>query len=505
LLIVLQAADLGVLHLLNQRLYLADVLRFANDLAGDWSVLRSQLFALNGAKYLVAVLAILTGVAGLLAAPSREPVLGLRVWLIAAVIAAAFASFAVKAPLRYVHESFAGNLLVVNLPQGRTKRLSPAFAHRVERLSQAVPKTCAPGNRTGLSVIVVITESLSAYQSALLGGPRNWLPRLDALARANHYFTHFYANGFTTDGGEIALLTGRLPVAKPGALYYEFTDFAPDANTLVSIAHRAGYDAAYFTATDLDFIGSRTWLQKLGFDHIEGNENPYYANLPKGQFGSAEDAALFGRFAQWLDQRQDPRPFVAVLLTISSHPPFLNPRTGKIDPQGTFGYIDDQLAEFHAALARRGFLDHGILVITGDHRSMTPLSREEYAMFGERAYARIPLIVAGALDMPRIVDTPFQQSDFPASLAKVLGVNYCRTPFNGIFLDAKPQPGQFILQARGDDRDRVDVYYGDRVASYRKNGDAGGWQDAPPPEAAMVSAWIEAQRLRNQEPARAGP
>ena len=46
-------------------------------------------------------------------------------------------------------------------------------------------------------------------KSPLLGGPLDWLPRLDALARANHYFTHFYANGFNTIGGEVALLTGR--------------------------------------------------------------------------------------------------------------------------------------------------------------------------------------------------------------------------------------------------------------------------------------------------------
>jgi hypothetical protein len=43
----------------------------------------------------------------------------------------------------------------------------------------------------------------------------------------------------------------------------------------------------------------------------------------------------------------------------------------------------------------------------------------------------------------------------------------------------------------------VDVYYDDRVASYMENGDASGWEGVPPPEADMVAAWINKQRLRN--------
>jgi hypothetical protein len=132
---------------------------------------------------------------------------------------------------------------------------------------------------------------------------------------------------------------------------------------------------------------------------------------------------------------------------------------------------------------------------------MTPIERGEYAKFGERSFARIPLIVAGAVDMPKVVDAAFQQSDFPASLAHIMGVAYCRTPFNGIFLDPRPQPPRYVVQARGDDRNRVDVYYDDRVASFMLNGDASGWQGESPPQADMVAAWINAQRLRNVSPA----
>lgn len=494
--ILAQATDLVLLRLFNQRFYIADLLRFSGDAAAGWSVARAQFFSINGIGYAAAAAVVLIVLAGLIVGGRGSPKQS-RILLGLAAISALFAVVATRMPLRYVHEEYVGNVVEVNLPQGRAREFSSGYAQNQLRLDKTVPQTCDAGARSGRNIVIVITESLSAYQSALLGGSRDWLPRLDAIARANHYFTHFYANGFTTDGGETAIITGRPPLIPPGRDWYSLKAFGAGADTLPGIAHRAGYEAAHFTTESLDFLDQGTWLRELGFDVVEGSENSFYAGMRRWQFGAAEDAALFGRFEQWLGQRRDPRPFVAVLLTVSTHPPFVDPRTGRIDPANSFGYIDAQLADFHDALAKRGFFDNGILLITGDHHSMTPISREEYAKFGERSFARIPLIVAGAVDMPKVVDAPFQQSDFPASLAHIMGVDYCRTPFNGIFLDPQPQPPRYVVQVRGDDRNRVDVYYDDRVASYMENGDASGWQGVPPPEADMVAAWINTQRLRN--------
>ena len=502
--ILAQATDLVLLRLFNQRFYIADLLRYSGDTAAGWSVARAQFFSINGVGYAVAAAIVLVVLTGLVVG-GRGMQKQSRILFVLAATGALFACASMWMPLRYVHEEYVGNVVEVNLPQGRARVFSSAYAQEQLRTAQSVSQTCAAGARGGRNIVIVITESLSAYQSALLGGPHDWLPRLDAVAKANHYFTHFYANGFTTDGGEAAIFTGRPPLIPPGSEWYALDAFGPGPDTLPGIAHRAGYSIEYFTTASLAFLNTGAWLHGLNFDAVEGGENPYYSAMRHWQFGAAEDSALFDRFEQWLDARHDQRPFVAVLLTVSSHPPFVNPRTGKIDPAGTFRYVDDQLVDFHDALARRGFLDNGILMITGDHHAMTPIDPREYAKFGERSFARIPLIVAGAVDMPRVVDASFQQSDFPASLAHIMGVDYCRTPFNGIFLDPRPQPPRYVVQARGDDRNRVDVYYDDRVASYQQNGDASGWQGAPPPQADMVAAWINAQRLRNASPVGKAP
>ncbi|HET8940410.1 MAG TPA: LTA synthase family protein [Rudaea sp.] len=496
-LIAAQAIDLALLRLLTQRLYFADLLRFSGDTAAAWSVVRAQLFSANGTWYLAITLATVVVLLGLLVDARRSRKLAVAL-TVCALSLCAFAAITLREPLRYVAEQYVWNVLGANLPSGRAKPFSPQFAQREQRIAQKLPRTCTRGEAQGRNIIIVITESLSAYQSRLLGGPHDWLPRLDAIAKANHYFTHFYANGFTTDGGEAAIFTGRPPLIPPGRDWYSLDAFGPSPDTLPAIAHRAGYAIEHFTTGSLNFLNKGSWEKSLNFDVLEGSEATYYKGMPRGQFGAAPDRALFQRYEQWLDHRQDTRPFLSVLLTVSSHPPFVDPRTGKIDPARAFGYVDDQIADFHAALNQRGFFANGILLITGDHHAMTPILPAEYARFGERAFARIPLIVAGAVDMPKVVDAAFQQSDFPASLAYVMGVEYCRTAFNGIFLAPNPAPPTYVVQARGDNRNRVDVYFDDSVASYLQDGDASTWLGSQrPPQADEVEAWINTQRLRN--------
>jgi arylsulfatase A-like enzyme len=493
------ALDQLSLRLFTQRLYVDDVLRFATQSSSDWSVARTLLVSANGIFYAAFGLMIALTIIGLVAAAQRSP----RLARVIALSSAALLLLAILArtPLHYVNNELAANLVEANLPHGSTKPYSQPFADAELQRSKLVPLACdTAGGSISPSVVIVITESLSAYQSALLGGPQNWLPRLDALARDNHYFTHFYANGFNTIGGEVAALTGRPPLPQLGSQTYALAAFGPDKNTLPAIVHSAGYTTHYFTTSDLDYEQTGTWLNALGFDSVEGSENAYYAGMPRGEFNAAEDAALFGRFEQWLAQRRDPRPFVAVLLTVTSHPPFADPRTGRLDAQETFAYVDEQLDEFHAWLQRRGFFTNGVLMITGDHRSMTPLLAEEYRDFGKRALARIPLVVAGAVDMPRVVEAAFSQSDIPASLAHLLGIEHCRSPFNGYFLDPLPVAPQFVIHARGDDRDRVSVYSGITTADYFEDGDASRWLDAGLPQADLIAGWLVAQRMREVPP-----
>lgn len=494
LILLVFAADIALDSLLSTRLHFGDVLRFSRHVDADFSVVRATFASSQGigrAIFFGFVVAVVIAVC--CAWRRRTRIAG--GFAVAALVTLAFSAFALSRPVRYVNQIFTNNFVETNLPQGRMKTFSPAFIAEQRRRADALPATCARSPAFDGSVIVVLVESLSAWHSKLLGSPYDWTPELDAIARDNHYFTHFYANGFTTSTAEIAVLADRPPLAPAGKLLFDFGDYADASGSLPDIAHRSGREAAFFTTGDTSFLDLGTWLHHLGFDVVGNNSDAFYNGMRRWQFGAADDAALYDRFLDWLDKRGNARPFVSALLTVSTHPPYVDPRTAKIDPENAFKYVDAQLARFYRELKQRGFLDHGVLLIFGDHRTMTPLHEEEYREHGERAFARIPLIVAGAVDMPSVVDAPFQQIDIGNSIADLVGLESCTSAFAGQFLRKDPIPPGYIVHVRGDDRDRLDVYWdADKVSGFRYDGDDSRWLDDPPPQADDVAAWINSHR-----------
>jgi len=496
LILIIYAADMALDSLLSSRLHFGDVLRFSRHIDADFSVLRAALTSSQNLAGLTFVALVIAVVVGIVASTRRHPMIA-RTFAIGAVAALAFSAFALSRPVRYVNEVFTYNFIEANLPQGRMKTFSAPFIDEQRRRVEALPQSCSRSDPFPGSVIVVLVESLSAWHSRLLGGPYDWTPELDAIARDNHYFTHFYANGFTTSTAEISVIAGQPPLAPAGKLLFDFGDYGQTSGTLPDIAHRAGHDAAFFTTGDTSFLDLGAWLHHIGYDVVGNNADAFYNGMKRWQFGAAEDAALYDRFLDWLDKRGDARPFVSTLLTVTTHPPYVDPRSSRIDPENAFKYVDAELARFYRELKTRGFLDHNVLLILGDHRTMTPLHEEEYKKHGERAFARIPFIVAGAVDMPPVIDEPFQQTDIGASIADLLGLESCTSAFTGHFLRSDPKPADYVIHVRGDNRDRLDVYWDDEVSGFHYDGDASGWIDKPPPESDAAAAWIDSHRFRD--------
>ncbi|WP_440222477.1 LTA synthase family protein [Dokdonella sp. MW10] len=493
--VAVTALDLAVFDLLSQRLLLDDVLKLGGDVGANWSVVTASVAGTAGrVKAAVAIALILVLVLACLPSP-RRPRLAL-VFGAGALVAGVFALHARTLPVRYVHAWLTGNVVEANLPQGRLRAYGDAHMARQRARLEALPQICERNAHPRRpNVVIVLAESLSAWHSGLLGGPADWTPRLDAIARDNHYFTRFYANGFTTSGGEIAIGTAQVPFTPPGVRDARFDHYVLDTGTLPDLARRSGHQSAFLTPGDTSFIGIGDWLKRLGFDVVDGADDAFYEGHRRWQFGAAEDRVFYDRFLSWLDTRDATQPFVAILLTVTSHPPFVDPRSGAIDPESTMRYVDAEIGRLYDTLKARGFLDDGVMLVLGDHRTMTPLAAFEYASHGERAFARVPLVVAGAVDMPKVVEAPFQQADIVPSLAWLFGETRCRDAFAGSFLRADPQPPRHVVHVRGDDRDRVDVYHGDgEVAGYRLDGDSSTWIGTPPPDAEDAAAWIDVHR-----------
>ena len=498
-LVLVFGIDVGLLNSLSQRLYWPELFRYAQEPAAVWAVWSDAFKPDQGATLLV--LTIIASITLVLALFPRRHAPRHALGLGAGALVLLGGLPLLSSPIDYVHPESVQNIIELNRSSVSYDPYGPAFIDQLAQRLQPLPEHCETGLGMKPNLILVVVESLSSYQSKLLGGPMDYTPELDRIAVQNTWFTGFVANGYSTDIGLIALLTGRLPTQNAGAgrAGAVFGGFDEPRGSTVALLKQAGYETHFFGAFDLGFINTKTWLERLGFDFIEGAEQAFYAGLPRFQFDSAEDHALFNRILQWIDSRPAGRPFFATALTTSSHPPFVNPQTGHADEGETLRYVDHELARLEQALEQRGFFKSGILLITGDHRSMTPLHSAERERFGDRAFARIPMIGVGDPLRHGAIEGRYQQSDLNPSIAYLTGTRACRHAGQAAFLRSDPQPAQYTLHVRGDEHGRIDVEFAGGSGALLLAGDGSHSVGATPPDWEHVSDWIHADRISRGE------
>ncbi len=496
-LMVAMAADLMVFHSLTHRLLWSDVLKFARELAAVSDVgARSLHGSARAIAVGLAVAALLIWLAALRSLHSR-PRLGLLTLAASLAIALGAGALRGRDP-DYVNANLSfQNLLEVNLAQSIDAAYSPEFIARMQAVP-ALPASCGPGQARRPNVILVMVESLSAYQSRRYGGELDAVPQLDALAESGRWFADFHANGFTTDGGMIALLTGQAPIPVFGrySSMDAFAGYADRGHSVPVLLGQHGYYSVFFTTGDLGFVDKNRWLPQIGFERFEGAESGYYEGKARGIFGAARDSLLFDRFANWYDQEREPgRPFFAALLTVTTHPPFINPETGIADEEAVLREVDAAIAGLHRHLQSAGYFDDGILIVTGDHRAMTPLHHAEYQRYGESAYSRVPMYSWGPSDFGSgRVDGVFQHSDLLPSLQNLTAAEACHGPGQGLMLSPTPQAAGFALHARGMPRDRIDVIGADFAGAVILAGDRSHWTGDQPAHWQSIEASIHLQR-----------
>jgi hypothetical protein len=502
-LFVVMAIDTLVLLTLTQRLYVFDVLKFGKELGAI--VQFARLFLASTAGKISAVLAIgaCVLIACLFAPRPRRPKPAFALVLLGAV-SLAFGSWR-PSTMSYIHYELLQNVLAANLELGVNQPYTAGFAEQVKRDLKPQTPICVDrgGEISHPNILFVLEESLSMHHSELFGGVRDLTPHLDSIARKYTYLPDFYANGFSTDGGLISLISGRPPIPAVGR--YESTEafkgFDSPAHALPDVLHNAGYDVNFLTTGDLGFLGQEAWMRNLHFDHVEGAENPFYDGMKRRHFNAAEDKALYQRFLQWMDARTDAAPWFAMLLTVSTHPPFINPETEQTDEPGVFKYADTQIGVLFDELNRRHFFDNGILLISGDHRSMTPLFAQEQIRFGDSAMARVPMVIATNLPIARgALAGSFQQTDLVPSIDHLTNAHSCRTDAQGLFLSEPPVAPKYVVHARGDKRGRLDIYFKGTDGTEREgniilNGDASRWIGDKPDDWQQIMLRVEADRV----------
>ncbi|MDU9047978.1 MAG: LTA synthase family protein [Candidatus Electrothrix sp. Rat3] len=373
---------------------------------------------------------------------------------------------------RYVHSWIYKNIISYNLSlRSKTKKYSNEF---LNNFSFDEDEDCLYENDKNAfsdNIIILMVESLSNYQSSFFSGNNDWTHNLDKIASDNIAYRKFYANGFTTEDGEVSILTGLVPIIQSTS--YEtvgvesFEGFFNIKDSLPNILKTYGYHSEFITSADLSFSDTGKWANSIGFDYIEGDQHPYYEKFDRFHFNAAPDKALYERVLDRMKKQQD--KYFIFIKTVTSHTPFINPENKKGSEEETFRYVDRQLGIFYNRLVDRGFFEKGILIIVGDHHAMVPLTKKEIDYYGSlRAAATVPMIIATG-DEARIENNHYQQIDIFNSLKGALVGEKCTSNWRGDFF--KKKPANYIIHKRGDNRNLVSIFSDDEPYVFLMNGD----------------------------------
>lgn len=508
--VLLYVADVLAYNFFATRLYVNDIVEFSSEpravlslLSAGWRA-SSQHPTWKLSIYAALIFMLLRACYVLLAEPMRSP-LRSRFLVVAAVPLAILSLVPVPGyHFHFFDRRLYDNFIECNYSFFIRHNFSDAFRHQI--LSAPPPaETCGAGRGRRLNVILLVVESLSAFQSRYFSGIDDWTPRLDQIARRETALTNFYANGWTTAGGLISLLTRTFPLVPDrrnallpfaGALLSDYVDVP---RPLPRVLADQGYATEFVAAGDLTFIGQDKWLPAIGFQRVVEGSDPRFAGQKiQGPFHAKPDRLLYDVALEELARMPAERPYFMVVQTFWSHQPYIDPNVGGFHgAEPVFRDTDAQIGAFYERLMAAGFFQEGLLFITGDHRAMMPIQESEFDRFGASAVARIPaVIVTRAIELPRVLTQDFQQRDFGASIESLVGGRYCLGPQEGSFLSDPPTPPGCIMHTLGVDRELILVKCGAQEGTVRASGDKTRFVSGAVPDEASIIETVNRTRVR---------
>lgn len=240
------------------------------------------------------------------------------------------------------------------------------------------------------NLVIIVVEGLGYAYSSPSGYVGNFTPFLDSLARKALY----WPNTLSTSGRTFSVLPsmmGSLPFATNGFLEQEVL---PDHFNLFNVLKKNGFHTGFYYGGNSAFDFMAKFMVKSDVDTLVDQwtfEAPY-KKLPGngGDSWGYEDQAVFGKFLE--TQQVTSKPYFNVLLTLSTHNPFLinnakhyemlfdrrmagadlsadNKRWALENRKQLVSVLnlDDALQSFFKAYQKRPDFNNTVFLITGDH------------------------------------------------------------------------------------------------------------------------------------------
>ena len=314
-----------------------------------------------------------------------------------------------------------------------------------ERPYLRVPLGPAAPEAEAWNVIYIQLETLRGLDTGFLGGRSpSPTPFLDSFSSrpGTAAFTHASSFGMPTING---LFASHCSITPHSSRF--ITGFTATALYCFPEAlRRRGYRAEMFNAGDSDWDNSTIWLSR------------WYDRLWRFPEAGQKDRPVFRAAARRIRALgRSGRPFLASLVSVSNHTPFLGREPG-FDMAGsaspserilnTTRYTDDVLREFLGEIEGEPWFGRTLLVIVGDHGfnlGEHAVPSGQLSLYRESLW--VPLLIAGAhprLPKGRIGD-PVSLLDVAPTLADLLGLRE-PVPWQGHSLAARGGSSLFVVQ-----------------------------------------------------------
>ena len=267
------------------------------------------------------------------------------------------------------------------------------------------------------NVVIVILESFArTVMDAEVGG-EPVMPYMQRLKGEGIWFENFFANSFRTDRSEVAILSGF-----PAQTRMSIMKLPAKSRNLPSIARSLageGYATSFAYGGDLNFTNQSSYMYATGWQELIWQKDLRF-DAPAADWGY-DDALMCDWFADRVIALSDAgKPFLAGLLTLSSHTPFDVPYS-KFDDKvlNAMAFSDECVGKMINRLKASPAWKDLLVVLVADHGYPYP----RMLTYNEPLRHRIPMIwTGGAVARPRVVEDYAAQIDIAATLLAQLGV-----------------------------------------------------------------------------------
>lgn len=338
----------------------------------------------------------------------------------------------------------------------QTDEVSAADMNALKAWTENRPKTATATTSEqfamarGRNLIIIQVEAL---ENAVIGekiGDGEITPNLNALAGEGLYFPNYYAPVGPGTTADAEFMTQTSLFALPDKVAF-ICCARRNYAALPALLKQQGYATANLHGDVPSFWNRANMYPRLGYEKIFGR-NDFTVSREVGAYKLSDEDF----FAQAVPKLKAlPRPFMATLITLSSHMPFELPvdlNTFPIPPDAklttlqknyvqSVHYADAAIGKFIADLKAADLYDNSLIAVFGDHGSFTDIEKilvKPHTVSLELQKSQVPLILlAPGTALKGVGYASGSHLDFYPTVANLLGV-------------APPDPvfGQNLLNAK---------------------------------------------------------